>query len=112
MEAKSTLFRAALLNRYPTMRSISIHRLIQAAVFDELGQDDKTRFLRLGIDLLTEVFPCAWANSGGDGFTYAAWDWCQRCIPHVTHMSRQFSDQVMSEKDAIDFIELLLRCAW
>ena len=107
MEAKAALFRASLLDRNTATRSISIHRLVQGAVIDELSQDNKSRFLRLVIDLLTEVFPCAWANSGGDGFTYVAWDWCQRCIPHVTHISRQFSDKVMSAKEATHFIELM-----
>jgi hypothetical protein len=109
------LFRAALIERNAAARSLSLHRLVQTAVLDELDEldgADKSRYLRFVIELMWQAFPSAWPDKGGDGFTWTTWDKCQRCLPHMTHISRQLPAQKMTENDVLDLIELLLRSAW
>ncbi|KAJ8065271.1 hypothetical protein OCU04_005970 [Sclerotinia nivalis] len=79
-EAQDSLFKSALLDKDPTTRNLSLHRLIQTAVLHDLKEEDKLRYLQRSIKLMIKVFPAAWAD-GTDGYTYSKWDLCRRCLP-------------------------------
>ncbi|KAF7879508.1 hypothetical protein EAF04_000704 [Stromatinia cepivora] len=110
-EAQDSLFKSALLDKDPTTRNLSLHRLIQTAVLHDLKEEDKLRYLQRSIKLMIKVFPAAWAD-GTDGYTYSKWGLCRRCLPHVIHLSNYLSGESLGEDIVGSFISLLLRCSW
>lgn len=110
-EVQGSLFRSAPLDKDPITRNLSLHRLVQAAVLNDLNAEDKMRYIQDSIELMIKVFPAAWAD-GSDGFTYSKWDACRRCLPYVVHLSNYLCSQPLGENVIGPFISLLLRCSW
>ncbi|GMG15799.1 unnamed protein product [Aspergillus oryzae var. brunneus] len=61
-DAKAELLRAALIDRDPRTKSISVHRLIQQVTLSGLSPVDKTRYFDLCCQLLCQAFPSSWTD--------------------------------------------------
>jgi tetratricopeptide (TPR) repeat protein len=66
--------RFSLLKRHPDTRTLSLHRLAQAVLRDEMDGDTSRMWAECAVRALNEVFP--------DG-EYSAWPLCSRLIPHA-----------------------------
>jgi hypothetical protein len=84
---------------------------MQQAVISRLAPLDQERYFGIAVKMLLKTFPSTWSDDS-DGFVYSQWDQCQRCLPHVARMSKDFSSRPMEEPLRSSFVELLLQCAW
>jgi tetratricopeptide (TPR) repeat protein len=66
--------RFSLLRRHPDTRTISLHRLVQAVLIDEMGGDTRRMWAERAVWALNEVFP---------NVEYSAWHVCGRLISHA-----------------------------
>ncbi|KNG83907.1 hypothetical protein ANOM_008130 [Aspergillus nomiae NRRL 13137] len=110
-DAKAELLRAALIDRDPRTKSISVHRLIQQATLSGLSPSDKAHYFDLCSQLLCQAFPSSWTDKESV-WVYHAWDACEKCLRHVMFLAERFA-QVGEGLRCLDtFVELLLRCSW
>lgn len=73
-EAIAVLRRHSLLQRHIDLRTISLHRLVQAVLQEEMTEPEQALRRRRIISLLNALFP---------EVTPAAWEQCERLLPHV-----------------------------
>ncbi|RAQ60826.1 NB-ARC and TPR domain protein [Aspergillus flavus] len=110
-DAKAELLRAALIDRDPRTKSISVHRLIQQVTLSGLSPVDKTRYFDLCCQLLCQAFPSSWTDQE-HVWVYHAWKACEKCLRHVMFLAERFAQVEGGLKCLDTFIELLLRCSW
>jgi hypothetical protein len=111
IDAKEVLLRAALIDRSPETESLSIHRLVQVAVIDQLLKAEKEQYFNHVIDILCEAFPSSWTNDTA-GYVFEAWETCAKCIRHVHVLAARGRDFKLVPNDKEKFTELLCRAAW
>lgn len=70
----------ALMQRDPTNRALSMHRLVQQAVLHRLSLDEQARCGRAAVVLLNGVFPKP---------EFSTWTQCRRLLPQVLVLSEQ-----------------------
>jgi len=66
--------RYSLLRRHPEARTVSLHRLVQAVLRDEMDSDTSRMWAERAIRALNGVFP---------GIEYSTWPLCGRLISHA-----------------------------
>ena len=66
--------RFSLLRRQPEGRTLSLHRLVQAVLKDEMEEVDKRLWAERAVRAVNEVFPVV---------EYSNWPLCNRLIPHA-----------------------------
>lgn len=110
LDAKEVLLRAALIERSADDASLSIHRLVQAAVMTRLSAAEKVEFVDKVIHVLGKGFPDTWREDVGHQFK--AWSRCEKCLPHVSFLVKQCSKYKLHPSDPEAFAELILRCCW
>jgi tetratricopeptide (TPR) repeat protein len=66
--------RFSLLRRHPEARTVSLHRLAQAVLRDEMDSDTRRMWAERAVRALDGVFPSA---------KYSTWYLCDRLIPHA-----------------------------
>jgi hypothetical protein len=108
LEAKEVLLRAALIDRSEESSCLSIHRLVQGAVMESLTTEEREKYMDQTITLLGAAFPCLWKSS--PGYTFASWDKCEICLPHVHFLVAQAKRHRIQACNQDMFAELLLRC--
>ncbi|GAB1210553.1 hypothetical protein APSETT445_009348 [Aspergillus pseudonomiae] len=74
-DAKAELLRAALIDRDPRTKSISVHRLIQQATFSGLSPSDKAYYFDLCAQLLCQAFPSSWTDKESVWVCLQALEW-------------------------------------
>jgi len=110
LDAKEALLRAALVERSADDASLSIHRLVQAAVMTRLSAEEKIVFVDKVIHVLGKGFPDTWREDVGPQFK--AWSRCEKCLPHVNFLVKQCSKYKLHPSDPEAFAEMILRCCW
>lgn len=66
--------RHSLLHRHPEARTVSLHRLVQAVLIDEMDRDDRRMRAEQAVRRVNKVFPFV---------EYSNWPTCDRLIPHA-----------------------------
>lgn len=110
LDAKEILLRAALIDRSEESSYLSMHRLVQAAVMEDLSNEERKTYMDQAVNLLAAAFPCPWKS--GPGYTFKSWDKCGTCLPHVHFLVAQAEKYNIRASDQEIFAELLLRCCW
>ncbi|WEW58349.1 hypothetical protein PRK78_003817 [Emydomyces testavorans] len=110
LDAKEGLLRASLIDRSEESSYISMQRLVQAVVIENLTTEEREKYMNEAVMLLTAAFPCPWKS--GPGYTFTSWDKCQMCLPHVHFLATQAKWHKIQAGDPALFAELLLRCSW
>src|SRR5216684_1422850 len=64
----------SLVQRHPETRTLSIHRLVQAVIREEMSEHEREMWQQRMLRLLDALFP---------EVTYEAWRQCERLLPHV-----------------------------
>jgi hypothetical protein len=67
--------RFSLLQRNPQANTVSIHRLVQAVLKDEMGSEAQRLWTERAIRAVNKAFP--------DAVEYSDWQLCSRLIPHT-----------------------------
>jgi tetratricopeptide (TPR) repeat protein/DNA-binding XRE family transcriptional regulator len=68
------LLRYSLIRRSPEVKSLSIHRLVQAVLKDGMERDTQRLWAERAIRAVNRAFP---------DVELQTWERCQRCLPHV-----------------------------
>lgn len=90
--------------------TLSIHRLIQAAVQREMSEKDQVEYFDRVVRILIWGFPDHWRKDKGHQFQ--TWTKCEQCLPHVHHLVKQAERYKVSPGDVQLYAELLLRASW
>ncbi|KAG9248058.1 hypothetical protein BJ878DRAFT_532187 [Calycina marina] len=109
-DAEEVLLRAALINKSIEDAVLSVHRLVQASVLRRLGENDRIKYFDTAVQMLNWGFPDTWSQDIGHQFQ--AWTKCDKCLPHVNHLTKQASRYKISPRNPQVYGELLLRCSW
>ena len=109
-DASEELLRAALINRAADSKVLSLHRLVQSAAMRRIEGPQQARYLDAVVQMLSWGFPDHWSKDIGHQF--AAWSRCEKCLPHIYHLSEQKKLHDASPGDHQKYAELLLRCSW
>jgi tetratricopeptide (TPR) repeat protein len=70
--------RFSLLQRHPEVRTVSIHRLVQAVLKDEMDSDDRRMWAERTVRRVNAVFP---------DVKYSNWPTCDRLIAHAQSLA-------------------------
>jgi tetratricopeptide (TPR) repeat protein len=68
------LLRYSLIRRTPEVKSLSIHRLVQAVLKDGMDRDTQRLWAERAIRVMNRAFP---------DVELQTWERCRRCLPHV-----------------------------
>jgi tetratricopeptide (TPR) repeat protein/transcriptional regulator with XRE-family HTH domain len=69
---------SSLLSRQPEAQTLSLHRLVQAILLDEMTEVERGLWDRRVIEALEAVFPQVFADT-----EYTVWKRCERLLPHT-----------------------------
>ena len=72
--AIEALRRYSLVRRAPETQTLTIHRLVQAVLTDQLDEQSQRLWAERAVRAVCQVFP---------EVEFAAWQRCQRCFPHA-----------------------------
>ena len=92
----------SLVQRHPETQTLSLHRLVQAVLQEEMDAEERAAWQQRVISLLDDVFP---------EVTYNVWDRCDRLLPHAL-AAAAFAEQAESEdlehvlRKAADYLSL------
>ncbi|CAJ2507276.1 Uu.00g084620.m01.CDS01 [Anthostomella pinea] len=109
-DAEQPLLQAALINKTIEQPILSVHRLIQSAAIRRLPESDRPKFFDTAVQLLSWGLPYTWSKDVGHQIN--AWKKCEKCLPHIDHLSRLFKRHSVRSPNLQQYAELLLRCSW
>src|SRR5215467_9257270 len=82
-QAIAVLRSLSLVQRQPETRTLSMHRLLQAVLREQMSEPEQAGWLRRVITALNAVFP---------DVTHEAWGRCERLLPHVLTVATAIPD--------------------
>ncbi|KAK0702012.1 tpr repeat-containing protein [Lasiosphaeria miniovina] len=83
-DAVAELTRTSMVNRLTSSKALSMHRLVQFAVFVRLSKADRIKYFDLAVNILYFDFPNTWQVRGAhQGHGWASWETCSAILPHV-----------------------------
>lgn len=82
--ALAALRSASLVTRHPEMRTLSIHRLVQAVLQDQMEPAETFVWSKRAVQAIQATFP---------EVTYEVWRRCERLLPHVLMCAATIPDQ-------------------
>jgi hypothetical protein len=100
------LQKAALLRK--DRKDLTVHRLVQAVVFDSMDQHDKKQSFHAVLELFARNFP---RETNGRPM-WQNWAQCDRYLPHVLFLWRRFQAEFPREQKCAALAELLGACTW
>ena len=71
----AALRKYSLISRSPDEHTLSLHRLVQAVIYDHMQPETQRNWAERAIDAVSRAFPA--------GEKVQAWPRCERCLPHV-----------------------------
>ncbi len=73
-EALEAIQRYSLVRRHPETKTLSIHRVVQTVLRDEMGPEKQQEWAERTVKAVNRAFP---------DIEFSKWHNCQRCLPHV-----------------------------
>lgn len=110
MNAKQGLLVTALIDRAPKSASLSVHRLVQAAVYRHFSEEDRPVYFSYAVKILLEVFPATWKGDLSE-YLFTQWEACESCIRHVYILRDRLREYKFVPQEKSRFIELLNRAS-
>jgi tetratricopeptide (TPR) repeat protein len=80
----SVVCSSSLVQRQPEVRMLSLHRLVQAVLCEEMDTQEHALWLRRVVAILMAAFP---------DVSHATWQQCERLLPHVLTVAAALPDQ-------------------
>lgn len=93
--ALAALRRFSLVTRHPEMRTIGLHRLVQAVLHDHLDPDEIKVWGERVIRASDAAFPSV---------SFATWGQCERCLPHALACVPLIDEVTSSMPEAEDLL--------
>ncbi|KAI9708927.1 MAG: hypothetical protein M1820_003621 [Bogoriella megaspora] len=109
-EAEEPLLRGALINKMEEEPSLSIHRLMQSSTMRAIPDSEHVIYFDTAVRLLSWGFPNTWNQD--IGHQIQTWEKCEKCLPHIHHLTKMARQYNVVSKDLQSYGELLLRCSW
>jgi hypothetical protein len=91
-------------------KTVSVHRLVQAAVLRRLNDADRRKHFGAAVSMLNWGFPDTWSKD--IGHQKQAWIRCEICLPHVNSLLKAAAKFNIRAYKSDAWAELLLRCSW
>ncbi|KAI9719975.1 MAG: hypothetical protein M1812_003100 [Candelaria pacifica] len=110
LDAKEKLLQAALIDRCSEDASLSVHRLVQAAVMARLATSERATYADVVVSMLEKGFPNTWRTDVGH--QVSSWVDCEKRLPHVLFLVKQFKRYKLSASKPEAVAELILGCCW
>src|SRR6266702_5129357 len=85
------LLRYSLLRRTSEVKSLSIHRLVQAVLKDGMDRDTQSLWAERAIRAVNRAFP---------DVELQTWEVCQRCLPHVQMCASYIEEYILAFPEA------------
>ena len=108
--AEEPLLKAGLIDKSSENATLSVHRLVQAAVVKRLSPLERLTYFDRTVKLLSNGFPNTWNTV--TSHQISSWAKCELCLPHVNFLIVQCNRYRLSPTDPAPFTELILRCCW
>ncbi|KAK7743150.1 hypothetical protein SLS53_004235 [Cytospora paraplurivora] len=109
-DAVMELTRASLVTRLATSMALSVHRLVQQAVFDRLSPAERIYYLDNVIQMLAYDFPNTWTGTGpSQGHGYKSWELCGAVLSHVGWLMALTKKHKLKPSDPNTWAELIFR---
>jgi tetratricopeptide (TPR) repeat protein/transcriptional regulator with XRE-family HTH domain len=86
---------ASLVTRHPETRTLSVHRLVQAVLQDQMEPDEAQRWSTRVVRVLHAAFPA------GD---FPTWSQCERLLPHVLMCAATLPEQAC-ERELVELFQ-------
>ena len=99
-EALGELLKYSLLKRDPEKKNLTIHRLVQAVIRDEMSVQEREQWIERTVAALNTVFP---------NVTPAVWGECERLLPHVLNYVTVLAPQ--KDSGSLELASLLYKAA-
>ena len=90
-EALRELLRYSLIQRQADPHTLTIHRLVQAALKDKMSSQKRRRWAERVVRAVSHVFPTV---------EVATWPFCQQCLPHALECATHIEQWQMSFPEA------------
>ncbi|WEW59212.1 hypothetical protein PRK78_004681 [Emydomyces testavorans] len=104
------LNRASLIHRQSTPKALSVHRMVQFAVFKRLPLADSLFYLDNTIQLLYYGFPNTWNQRGNkQGHGWFSWETCSAVLPHVSWLMGLTEKYQLKATNSELYAELIFR---
>lgn len=101
--AINALLSYSLIRRNPTEHLLSVHRLVQAVLYDAMGEEDRELWTAHVVQALNAAFP-----ETKESVTYEMWEQCERLTPHALNCA---GCAVSQAKDNVALAALLTKTA-
>ncbi len=101
--AINALLSYSLIRRNPTEHLLSVHRLVQAVLYDAMGEQDREQWIAHVVQALNAGFP-----ETRESVTYEMWGQCERLTPHALNCAGRAVSQA---KDNVALATLLTKTA-
>lgn len=104
------LNRTSLVSRLSSSKALSMHRLVQFAVFLRQSEADRISNFDLAVQILYYGFPNTWQRRGPhQGHGWASWETCGAVLPHVSWLMQIFQKHKLRPSNYDLWAELLCR---
>lgn len=81
------LTRTPMISRLSSSKALSMHRLVQPAVFSRLSKIERVELSDLTVYILYSDFPNTWQNRGAhQGHGWESWETCSAILSHVNEL--------------------------
>ena len=97
-QAIRELLKYSLVKRNPEEKSLVIHQLVQAVIWDSMEEHEREHWREQTVSVLNAVFP---------EVTQEAWEACERLVPHVLTCAQA----VLAEQTNLELAALLRKTA-
>ena len=104
--------KTSLISRLTTIKSLSLHRLVKFAMFNQVPEDECSMYFDNAIQLLYHAFPNTWDQRGPhQGHSWHSWETCSSIVPHLSSLMVLKSEYDLKATNIEVFAELIFRIA-
>ena len=99
-----------MVTRSSAFKALSMHRLVQFAVFLRLSKSDRIAYFDLAVRILYFDFPNTWQGRGAhQGHGFASWETCSAILPHISWLMKLSEKYKIVSTDPAMWAELVFR---
>ncbi|KAJ3544311.1 hypothetical protein NM208_g3129 [Fusarium decemcellulare] len=109
-DAVMELTRTSMISRLSSSKALSMHRLVQLAVFARLSKAERVKFFDLTIHILYHDFPNTWQKRGAhQGHGWQSWEICNAILSHVNWLMKLSDKHKIKSSNPERWAELVFR---
>lgn len=102
-DAIEALLKFSLIRRDPSSRTLSMHRLMQTALKDEMSEDGQRQWAEQAVRTVSRAFPKV---------EFATWPHCQRYLPHAQTCAAHINQWDLAFPEAATLLNRMGHYVW